>query len=113
MLLLTAEHKKALPPSGATKKQETKDIVFHVKWFDPAGRWTFFGAEFDGEDTLYGYVVSMFTEYDDEWGNVSLQEVSETRNQFRLHMERDTSFKPCTAAELAKKVPSLARTLKS
>ncbi len=80
--------------------------VVSAKIFNPYGRGTWYITEWDGNDTMYGY-VSMSGRHDDpdnEYGYVSKRELENLRvNVYgtRLPLERDISYsKPKTMGEV-------------
>lgn len=91
MKLLTEELRKKFekyPLYSQDGKGENAVVV--CKFF--IGTWTWYALEFDGQDTFFGLVVGLETEY----GYFSLSELASVR------VERDMYFKPCTLAELSK-----------
>lgn len=68
-----------------------KNPMVHVKFFSPYSNYTLYVTEFDGEDTLYGYVTGM--NYN-EWGYSSLNELAEQNRNGLPLIERDLYFKP-------------------
>lgn len=97
MKLLTEELKRKFekyPLYSQDGKGENAVVV--CKFF--LGTWTWYALEFDGQDTFFGLVVGLETEY----GYFSLSELSRVRNTLGLGVERDMYFKPCTLAELSK-----------
>lgn len=89
MKLLTKEIAKRLPPLYATEDVPAESKVAHVKFFDPTGRFTAYGVEFDGQDTFFGFVVSPLGPDCDEWGYFSLAELQAIKGRFGLGIERD------------------------
>ncbi len=76
-----------------------------MKFFDPSGRATWYGMEYDpAERRFFGYVVGPLGPDCDEWGYFSLTELEGIRCRFGLKVERDAWFKPTTFASL--NVPS-------
>ncbi|MGA8809520.1 MAG: DUF2958 domain-containing protein [Thermoanaerobaculia bacterium] len=74
-----------------------------VKYFFPAGRYTFYVTEGDKEGSdirLFGYCVSALGEDCDEWGYTMLSELQNLRVR-GLTMERDLHFPiaTCTVAD--------------
>jgi len=66
-----------------------------VKFFDPAGRYTFYVTEGrpEGKDyLLFGYCISPLGEDCDEWGYTSLKELLSVGIQRGLGIERDLHF---------------------
>lgn len=94
MKLLTAAIKKQLPPLYATEALAGADKTAVVKFFDPTGRGTWYGVEFDGKDQFFGWVVSPLGADCDEWGYFSLAELQAVRCRFGLGVERDMHFEP-------------------
>ena len=86
--LLTKAVLKRLPKLGETSQQD--DPIIQVKFFTPDGQWTWYGIEFDGEDTFFGYVEGL----ENELGYFSLSELKEVRGSLGLGVERDMHFEP-------------------
>jgi hypothetical protein len=97
MKLLTKEIRKRLPPLYS---QDNKglDPVAHVKFFTPDASWTWYAAEFDGDDTFFGLVDG----FEKELGYFSLSELQSVRGRLGLPVERDLYFKPTPLKELMK-----------
>lgn len=112
MNLLTKELRQMLIDAGdAVQRLGEADPqrVALVKFFDPAGRWTFYAFEAE-EDTgddpdmrIFGYCVSALGADCDEWGYASFHEIRETTNRFGGHMERDLHFRGGLTAERIEK----------
>ncbi|MCL5952177.1 MAG: DUF2958 domain-containing protein [Chloroflexi bacterium] len=96
MQLLTQELRAKLPPLGTTEKVD--DPICQVKYFTPDGSWTWFGTEFDGEDTFFGAVSG--AEF--EIGYFSLSELESLRGPLGLSVERDLYFKPTPLSQIRK-----------
>jgi hypothetical protein len=65
MELLPSEAREQLPKLYAQEK--TEDPLVYLKFFFPAGRWTWFVTEGESRDDdflFYGYVIGL----DNEWG---------------------------------------------
>ena len=101
----SALKKAKTPRIYETEEVELDDKKVTVKFFWPAGRWTWYVAEWDGEDECFGYVKSGLGEDCDEWGYFRLSELA-TLNQglhdWRrcLQVERDLYFRPRTFKEV-------------
>lgn len=93
MKLMTKEVAKLIPALYATEKVPTKEKKVPVKFFDPTGGYTLYVIEYDGEDTLFGYVTGLG---DDELGYASLAELQAIRGRFGLGIERDIHWNPET-----------------
>jgi hypothetical protein len=76
-VLLTAAIRKKLPPLYANENKALDDVLVVAKLFHPYGAGTWYVTEFDGEDTLFGFVELGMG--GDEWGYFSLAELTELR----------------------------------
>jgi hypothetical protein len=97
MMLLTKEITMKLPKIDETEATEPPDKVAVVKFFHPASSWTWYGIEFDGDDTFWGLVDGLETEF----GYFSLSEISQLVGPFGLKVERDKFFRPTPLRDLA------------
>jgi Protein of unknown function (DUF2958) len=96
MKLLTKAILKRLPLLGSSENKELGEIVAQVKFFFPDFSWTWYAAEWDGEDMFWGLVAGD----DVELGTFSLAELTSTRGKLGLPIERDKWFKPTPLREL-------------
>lgn len=96
MKLLTKEILGRLPKLGETSEQS--DPIVQVKFFTPDGQWTWYGTEYDGKDTFFGFVIGL----EDELGYFSLSELREVRGSLGLPVERDMYFNPCPLSKVMK-----------
>lgn len=104
MMTLTKANRAALPPLYS-QDGKGMDAIAHVKLFG-SGRWTWYVTEFDGEDTMFGYVLSGLGQDCDELGYFSLAELeSLSFPPFGLPIERDLHFTPCTLRECEERKP--------
>jgi hypothetical protein len=90
MELLPIETREQLPKLYA--QEGTEDPFVYVKFFFPAGNWTWFVTEGEprGDDFLFfGYVIAL----DKEWGYFTLKQLEEIEIA-GLTVERDLYFKP-------------------
>jgi hypothetical protein len=90
--LLPAELRSAIPKLYSQEKINTKEKQVYLKFFFPAGNWTWFvtEGEAEGDDfVFFGFVVGDF----DEWGYFTLNELSSI-NFAGLTVERYLHFKP-------------------
>ncbi len=94
MKLLTKAIRKMLPPMRATENTPEDQKIAVVKFFNPMGRTTWYGIEFDGVDLFFGYAVSSLGPDCDEYGYFSLAELESIRLPMGLKIERDLYFKP-------------------
>jgi len=89
MDLLPPEIRSVLPK--LRDQEKTDDPVVHIKYFFPAGNWTWFvtEGESEGDDFLfYGYVIGL----EKEWGYFTLKQLEEIEIG-GLSVERDLYFK--------------------
>ena len=96
MKLLTQELRKKLPPLYSQDGKGGKAVAV-VKYFCPSSSWTWYGVEFDGEDTFFGLVDGHFKEL----GYFSLSELESVRGPMGLPIERDLYWQPKTLEEIA------------
>ena len=89
MDLLPPEIRSVLPKLHDQEK--TDDPIVHIKYFFPAGNWTWFVTEGEGEGDdflFYGYVIGL----EKQWGYFTLKQLEEI--EFRgLTVERDLYFR--------------------
>lgn len=89
MELLPEELKNQLPKLYS--QEETDDPKVFIKYFFPAGNWTWFvtEGELKGDDfTFFGYVIGL----EKEWGYFTLNQLEEI-NIHGLTVERDLYFR--------------------
>ena len=92
MDLLPQSIKNQLPELYAQDGKGMKAIAY-VKYFTPAGSWTWYGTEFDtASETFFGYVKGL----ENELGYFTLKQIKEAKDKLGLPVERDTSFEPTT-----------------
>ena len=89
MRLMTGELEKRFAQVGS---QEKKDPLVIAKFFNPAGVGTWYATEYDpASRTFFGY-VSLFGDWNDEWGSFSLSELQGVKGPLGLGIERDLYF---------------------
>lgn len=89
MELLPIELQNQLPK--LYEQEKTEDPQVYIKYFFPAGRWTWFVTEGEqrGTDFLFfGYVIGL----EKEWGYFTLKQLEEI-SIHSLTVERDLYFK--------------------
>ena len=89
MELLPIELREQLPK--LYEQEETEAKIVYIKYFFPAGNWTWFviEGEPEGDDFLFfGYVIGL----EKEWGYFTLKQIEEI-NVHGLTVERDLYFK--------------------
>lgn len=101
MQLLTKELLQRFAKLG--RQEDSKDPIVVAKFFNPAGAGTWYATEYDPESkTFFGY-VSIFGDWNDEWGSFSLEELENYHGNFGLGIERDLYFEEKRISEV---VPS-------
>lgn len=74
-----------------------KDPMVYLKLFSPYSQYTFYVTEFDGKDTLYGYVSNG---QGSEWGYSSFMELAKASRGRLPLIERDKFFSPKRASRI-------------
>jgi hypothetical protein len=87
MRLMTKQLEKRFAEVGS--QENVKDPVIVAKFFNPAGAGTWYATEYDPKTkTFFGY-VSIFGDWNDEWGYFSLAELESYKGPFGMGIERD------------------------
>ena len=98
--LLTKELERKLPPIGAYDELVGEEFDAQpaiVKYFTPAGGWTWFALEYDPAQRIFwGYVESGLDPSFDEFGSFSLDELA----GMGAVIERDLYFDPTPIGEI-------------
>ena len=87
MKLLTKELEKRFAQIGS--QESIKDPVIIAKFFNPQGRGTWYATEYDPKDKIFFGYVSIFGDWNDEWGYFSLAELKSYVGPWGLGIERD------------------------
>jgi len=74
------------------RQEDVKDPLVIVKFFNPTGAGTWYATEYDPENKVFFGYVSIFGDWNDEWGSFSLKELEDYRGMFGLGIERDLYF---------------------
>ena len=101
MKLISKELEERFGQIGSQEK--VKDPVVIAKFFNPMGRGYWLATEYDLKDKIFFGYVSLFGDYNDEWGYFSLDELESFKGSFGLGIERDLYFKETSSSELIKK----------
>lgn len=101
MKLLTKQLEQRFEQVGSQEK--SSDPLILAKFFNPTGAGTWYATEYDpATRSFYGY-VSLFGDWNDEWGYFSLDELEAYRGKFGLGIERDLYFDEQKASQALKK----------
>jgi hypothetical protein len=87
MKLMTKELEKRFAEVGSQENE--KDPVIVAKFFNPTGAGTWYATEYDPDNKIFFGYVSIFGDWNDEWGSFSLQELESFKGRFGLGIERD------------------------
>lgn len=87
MRLMTKELEKRFSKIGS--QENVKDPVIVAKFFNPQGAGTWYATEYDPKDKMFFGYVSIFGDWNDEWGYFSLAELESYRGPWGLGIERD------------------------
>lgn len=90
MQLLTKALLKRFEKVG--RQENVPDPIIIAKFFNPTGAGTWYATEYDPNDRMFFGYVSIFGDWNDEWGSFSLDELESYRGQFGLGIERDLYF---------------------
>ncbi len=98
MRLMTKELEKRFAQVGS--QEFVQDPVIIAKFFNPSGAGTWYATEYDAKDrTFFGY-VSIFGDWNDEWGYFSLQELESYKGPFGIGVERDLYWEETHASSV-------------
>lgn len=90
MKLMTKTLERRFTKIGS--QEHKKDPIILAKFFNPTGAGTWYATEYDPKTrTFFGY-VSIFGDWNDEWGYFSLDELQSYKGKFGLGIERDLYF---------------------
>lgn len=94
MKLLTKEIINQFKKTGS--QEQVEDPIVIAKFFNPTGIGTWYATEFDEDEQMFFGYVSLFGDYNDEWGYFSLAELQDFKGMFGLGIEKNMhcGFKP-------------------
>ena len=90
MKLLTKELLKRFEQVG--RQEDSSDPLVIAKYFNPCGAGTWYATEYDPISREFFGFVSIFGDWNDEWGSFSLTELESYRGKFGLGIERDLYY---------------------
>lgn len=101
MKLMTKELEDRFAQVGS--QENDPDPLILAKFFSPSGAGTWYATEYDPRTrTFFGY-VSIFGDWNDEWGSFSLDELESYRGRLGLGIERDRWFDEQRFSQVVKK----------
>lgn len=98
MKLLTKELLVQFKKAG--RQENVPDPLVIAKFFNPTGAGTWYATEYYPEEKMFFGYVSIFGDWNDEWGYFMLGDLEEYRGQFGLGIERDLHFEPKPFSEI-------------
>lgn len=90
MRLMTKQLERRFVQVGC--QSEVKDPIVIAKFFNPCGAGTWYATEYDPEYKVFFGYVSIFGDWNDEWGSFSLEELEAYEGPFGTGIERDLFF---------------------
>ena len=99
MKLLTKELVKRFEKVG--RQEDAADPIIVAKFFNPTGAGTWYATEYEPESKMFFGYVSIFGDWNDEWGYFSLAELEGYTSKFGLGIERDLYFGEKKISEVA------------
>ena len=102
MKLMTKQLEKHFAQVGS--QENNKDPLIIAKFFNPTGAGTWYATEYDPTARVFFGYVSIFGDWNDEWGYFSLDELENFRGKFGLGIERDLYFEEQKASLIIKKL---------
>lgn len=90
MQLLTKELVQRFAKVG--RQENNPDPIVVAKFFNPSGAGTWYATEYDPQTKEFFGYVSIFGDWNDEWGSFFLEELENYHGQFGLGIERDLYF---------------------
>lgn len=75
------------------RQEGLKDPIVVAKFFNPSGAGNWYATEYDPETRCFFGYVSIFGDWNDEWGYFSLDELQEFKGRLGLGIERDLHFR--------------------
>jgi hypothetical protein len=85
--LLTKQLEKRFVKVGS--QADSKDPLVIAKFFNPCGAGTWYATEYDPTTKIFFGFVSIFGDWNDEWGSFSLEELESYKGTLGIGLERD------------------------
>ena len=79
---------------------EERDPLIIAKYFNPCGAGTWYATEYDPKTRIFFGYVSIFGDWNDEWGSFALDELQSYKGPLRIGIERDLYFGEKRASEV-------------
>jgi hypothetical protein len=91
--------------------QDTSNPIIIAKYFNPQGAGTWYATEFDPASKVFFGYVSIFGDYNDEWGSFSLDELEQFTGNMGLGIERDLYFNEIRYGDLPEMIQPVQKEL--
>ena len=101
MKLMTKELEKRFAEVG---EQDIEDPIVIAKFFNPTGAGTWYAVSYCPERKIFFGYVSLFGDWNDEWGSFSLEELESINLSFGLGIERDLYFSEVPSSTIVTKI---------
>ena len=102
MRLMTKQLERRFAVVG--DQSDLEDPVVIAKFFNPCGAGTWYATEYDPRAKVFFGYVSIFGNWNDEWGSFSLEELEAYRGPLGLGVERDLFFDEKPFSQVVTKV---------
>jgi hypothetical protein len=101
MKLLTKELLERFQQVGS--QEDKSDPLVIAKFFNPTGAGTWYATEYDPKNKMFFGYVSIFNDWNDEWGYFSQTELESLKGPFGLGIERDLYFQETLSSKVINK----------
>ncbi len=98
MGLLTKQLERRFAQVGS--QENVSDPLIIAKFYKPKGSGTWYATEYDPKEQIFFGYVSIFGDWNDEWGSFSLQELESYKGLLGLGIERDLYWTERRASEV-------------
>ncbi|MCL4264781.1 MAG: DUF2958 domain-containing protein [Anaerolineae bacterium] len=98
MILMTKALEKCFAKVGY--QEDAEDPIIVAKFFNPSGAGTWYATAYYPTERLFFGYVSIFGDWNDEWGYFSLEELQTVKGAFGLGIERDLYWTEKRASEV-------------
>ena len=85
-------------------QEKVKDPIIIAKFFNPTGAGTWYATKYDHKDQIFFGYVSIFGDWNDEWGDFSLDEIQNYRGRLEVVIERDLYFEEQRTNQVINKI---------
>jgi hypothetical protein len=102
MKLMTKALEKRFAEVGC--QENVKDPIVIAHFFNPAGAGDWYATEYHPKDRVFFGYVSIFRDWNDEWGYTSLDELQAYIGRFGLGIERDLYWTEKPISEVISKI---------